>query len=157
MLKFLNILGIFLLTILVLVVGTWETLALFFQVSDGEILQRFLVTLSILLTILTLVSLFCSYWRWKVITFYTLAFFGLLSWHTTIIPSNNREWQEDVAVLPYATQNKNLITVHNIRNFTYKSEIDYEAAYYDKTFDLEKLEGIDLIFLRLFHKISCLV
>jgi hypothetical protein len=35
--------------------------------------------------------------------------------------------------------------VHNIRNFDYRSETDYTPAYYDKQFDLSKLEGVDLI------------
>ncbi|MEA3522134.1 MAG: DUF4105 domain-containing protein, partial [Campylobacterota bacterium] len=51
----------------------------------------------------------------------------------------------DVAVLSYATQKKNLITVHNIRNFAYTTEEKYEASYYDETFDIDKLDGIDFI------------
>ncbi len=70
---------------------------------------------------------------------------ALLAWFYTIKPSNERNWQTDVAVLPYATINSDLITVHNIRNFDYRSETDYTPAYYDKTFDLQKLDGVDVI------------
>jgi hypothetical protein len=35
--------------------------------------------------------------------------------------------------------------MHNIRNFDYRSETDYTPAYYDKRFDLRKLEGVDLV------------
>ena len=38
-----------------------------------------------------------------------------------------------------------LVTIHNIRNFDYRTEIDFTPAYYDKTFDLRKLEFVDLI------------
>jgi len=38
--------------------------------------------------------------------------------------SNDRDWQTDVAVLPYATIDDNIVTVHNIRNFDYRSETD---------------------------------
>lgn len=33
---------------------------------------------------------------------------------------------------------------HNIRNFAYRSEFDYQPAYYDKTFALNDLQGVDL-------------
>ena len=60
-------------------------------------------------------------------------------------PSNDRDWQTEVAVLPYATFDGDLVTVHDIRNFGYRSETDFTPAYYDKTFDLRKLDRLDLI------------
>jgi len=59
-------------------------------------------------------------------------------------PSNDRDWQPDVAVLAHADINGDLVTVHNIRNLDYRTETDYTPAYYDKTFDLSKLESVDL-------------
>ena len=59
-------------------------------------------------------------------------------------PSNDRDWQPEVAVLPYATLNGDLVTVHNIRNFDYRTETDFTPAYYDRTFDLRKLDRVDL-------------
>jgi hypothetical protein len=66
-------------------------------------------------------------------------------WYDSIKPSNDRIWQKDVALLSYATINNNLITVHNIRNFTYTTEYDYKASYYDETFDINKLNAINFI------------
>jgi hypothetical protein len=60
-------------------------------------------------------------------------------------PSNDRDWQPDVAILAYADIKGDLVTVHNIRNFDYRTETDYTPAYYDKTFDLSKLESVDLV------------
>jgi hypothetical protein len=60
-------------------------------------------------------------------------------------PSNEREWQPDVAVLPYATIDGDLVTIHNIRNFDYRTETDFTPAYYDRTFDLRRLDRVDLI------------
>lgn len=64
---------------------------------------------------------------------------SLVIWFS-IRPSNNRNWTTDQAILPYADINGNQITIHNIRNFTYRSPTDYTAAYYDKTYDLTKLK-----------------
>jgi hypothetical protein len=66
-------------------------------------------------------------------------------WWMTIPASNDRSWQPDVAVLPHATIEGNHVTVHNIRNFEYRTETDFTPHYYDKTFDLEKLDSVDLI------------
>ncbi len=60
-------------------------------------------------------------------------------------PSNSRDWQPEVAVLPYADITGDLVTVHNIRNFDYRTETDFTPAYYDKTFDLRRLDRVDLI------------
>lgn len=57
-------------------------------------------------------------------------------------PSNNRQWVDDQKILPHAEFNNNLVTIHNIRNFSYTSTSSYEAKYYDKTFDLDKIEGV---------------
>jgi hypothetical protein len=69
----------------------------------------------------------------------------IVFWWMTIPASNDRSWQPDVAVLPHATIEGNHVTVHNIRNFEYRTETDFTPHYYDKTFDLEKLDSVDLI------------
>jgi hypothetical protein len=68
----------------------------------------------------------------------------LLVW-TTVRPSNDRDWQPDVAVLPSATIDGDLVTVRNIRNFAYRTETDFTPAYYDRTFDLRRLDAVDLV------------
>lgn len=56
--------------------------------------------------------------------------------------SNDRDWNEDQQVLPYAEASDNLIAIHNIRNFTYASTTSYTPNYYDKTFDLNKIKKV---------------
>jgi hypothetical protein len=63
----------------------------------------------------------------------------------TLRASNDRDWQPDVAILPSADIKGDLVTVHNIRNFAYRTETDYTPAYYDKTFDLSRLASVDLV------------
>ncbi len=79
-----------------------------------------------------------------------LPLFGLavaafaVAW-STVEPSNDRDWQPDVAVLPYAAFDGDRVTIHNIRNFEYRTETDFTPRYYDKTFDLREIETADLI------------
>ena len=56
-------------------------------------------------------------------------------------PSNTRDWSVDQQVLPTAEFNGPLVTIRNIRNFHYESTDRYTPAWYDKTFDLRKLES----------------
>jgi hypothetical protein len=72
------------------------------------------------------------------------AFAVVLVLFLLIPPSNSRNWQADVAVLPWADIQGNKVTIHNIRNNDYRSETDYTVRHYDKTFDLTKLKSVDL-------------
>ena len=59
-------------------------------------------------------------------------------------PSNDRDWQTPVERLAYATVDGESVRFHNIRNFEYTSESEFMPAYYDKTFELLKLESLDV-------------
>ncbi len=76
---------------------------------------------------------------------FAIAFTALLIWWSTIEPRNDRQWQRDVALLPSAQINGNLVTLRNIRNFKYISESTYTPRWYDRTVDLQQLNSLDLI------------
>ena len=73
------------------------------------------------------------------------AFSALLAWWSTIEASNDRVWQADVAVLPSAEIDGEIVTLRNIRGFKYHSETDYIPRRYDKVVDLCRLDTLDLI------------
>jgi hypothetical protein len=81
---------------------------------------------------------------WTLIGF-LVVFCLIVAWWLNIKPSNDRNWQPDVAVIPYATIQDNLVTIHNIRNLNYRTETDFDVNYYDKTFDLKNLDSVDMI------------
>lgn len=83
--------------------------------------------------------------RWWPLALFAAAFVAFLVRWSAVQPSNDRNWQPDVAVLPFATFDGDLVTIHNIRNFDYRTETDYTPRYYDKTYDLRKLDSVDLI------------
>ena len=82
--------------------------------------------------------------QWRKIGFTAAGFVVVLGWWLTLRPSNNRDWQPDLAVLAYADIEGNKITVHNIRNCDYRTETDFDVHHYDKTFDLDRLRTADL-------------
>ena len=68
----------------------------------------------------------------------------LLVWWSTIRPSNDRNWQADVARLPRAEVAGDRLTLYNVRNFEYRSETDYTERWETRTYDLSRLDRLDL-------------
>jgi uncharacterized protein DUF4105 len=60
-------------------------------------------------------------------------------------PSNQREWQVEQAVLPRAEITQHAVTIHDVRNFTYDSAGHPLPAYYDHTYDLDRIETVWLV------------
>jgi hypothetical protein len=63
----------------------------------------------------------------------------------TVEPSNARNWPPNLALLPRAVRNAQLLTVYNIRNTSYLTADDYVVRHYDKTFDLNQLRTLDFV------------
>jgi len=68
----------------------------------------------------------------------------VLAWWFSLQPSNDRDWQPDVAVLAYADLSGNQVTVHNVRNCDYRTETDFDVRHDDRTYDLDQLRTADL-------------
>ncbi|MGZ8144017.1 MAG: lipoprotein N-acyltransferase Lnb domain-containing protein [Methylosarcina sp.] len=131
----------------IILIGTtlWGVFAIYFGDSRSDIIQTCIAVMFGLYGLVALVGLYFPRWRKRGLQAYLILFAAILLWWFSISPSNEREWQPDVAKLAYAVFEGDKITVHNIRNFDYRSEFDYRPAYYTKTYDLNKLEGVDLI------------
>ena len=137
--------GWLLVWVLVLFSAIWGALALSVSgpVNDGVRLG--LAAAFGLLSLSALVFLFMRHWRRRALAAYGVLFAALLLWWGSLAPANERDWQADVAVLPFAEIDGDMVTMRNIRNFNYRSEFDYTPAYYDKRFDLKKLQGVDVV------------
>lgn len=57
-------------------------------------------------------------------------------------PSLDRDWSKDQVVLARAQISGNSVAISNIRNINYRTTSDYDLDYYDKTFDLNKIESV---------------
>ena len=67
----------------------------------------------------------------------------LLGWWSTIRPSNDRPWQPDVARAPHGELDGDRLTLHNVRDFDYRSETDFTERWETRTYDLAKLDRLD--------------
>ena len=73
-----------------------------------------------------------------------LAYIAVLIAWNNMQASNGREWMPSVARSPYAITQGNLISVYNIRNFDYQTELDFSENYYDKTYNLNELQSLSM-------------
>ena len=65
-------------------------------------------------------------------------------WWSSIPPSNQRDWQPDVARTPTAERQGSVVTLRDVRNFDYRSETDFTERWETRRYDLERVAGLDL-------------
>ncbi len=65
-------------------------------------------------------------------------------WWASIPPSNTRDWSPDVARTARPAFHGSSVTVENVRNFKYRSESDYDQRWETRTYDLDRIRGVDL-------------
>jgi hypothetical protein len=131
---------------LVVVLGTaWCTLATFNAPAGSEGLRAGLAAVFGLAGIGAFAGLFVRRWRLRALAVFCVAVVAFAIGWSTVKPSNERNFRAEEGRLSYAEINGDLVTVHNIRNFHYRTETDFTPDYYDKTFDLRELDSVDLV------------
>ena len=68
-----------------------------------------------------------------------------LAWYLRLKPSNDHDWETEYARAPVTRRDGNRVRVTNVRNFRYRSVTDPIPAWYDATYDIDALTGVDLI------------
>src|SRR5262245_64984607 len=60
-------------------------------------------------------------------------------------PSNDRDWIDEQKVLVYADISDDKVRIHNVRNAQFFTYRDCVVDYYDRTYDLSKLNKVEFI------------
>jgi hypothetical protein len=71
-------------------------------------------------------------------------FVAVLGWWLSLEPTNSRQWQIDVDRTAWAEIEGNKVTIHNLRNFDYRTEFDYRPNWETRSYDLSRIEAVDL-------------
>jgi len=137
--------GLILGTLLLVCMTGWGSLALFIDGSGSENTRMGFAIVYAVLGVISVLAFAFSKRRWLAAITLTGMFVILLGWWISLAPSNDRDWQPDVAVLPYATFDEDQVTIHNVRNFDYRTETDFTVRYDDRTYDLRELDSMDLV------------
>lgn len=126
-------------------VGVWGTLLLWYATPAGPGWRLAAAATFAVVTLAAAVALASSRWRRRALALFALACLAPAVVWTSLKPSNDRDWQAEVAVLPFATIDGDRVTVHNVRNFDYRTETDVTPAYEDRQVDLRDLEFVDVV------------
>jgi hypothetical protein len=70
-----------------------------------------------------------------------------VAWWRQLRPSNERDWRPEVARLATAELQGGRVTVRNVRNFRYRAVDDFDERWEVRTFDLARLDGLDVFFI----------
>jgi hypothetical protein len=128
-------------SIAILLVTAWWTLALVFAGPGPAWLRIGVAAVYALGTLATL--LWLRPFR-RALALWGLALIGLLVWWNTLRPSNDGDWQADVARLARVEVRGERLIFHNVRNFDYRTETEFTPRYEDRTYDLSALRGVDI-------------
>jgi hypothetical protein len=71
-------------------------------------------------------------------------FAGVLIWWLTLSPTNDGDWQPNVAQKAWADIQGDEVTLHNVRNCDYRTDTDYTPHWETRTVRLSQITGIDL-------------
>ncbi len=133
-----------LLMLVVLVSGAWGVLALGYRAPGGVLGKVVLVAAWLALMIAVLVLL----WRGRLALaalVHVAAYALLLLWWTQLAPSSTRAWAADVAQALTSTREGDRVTLHNVRNFDWRSATDFTPRWETRSYALDRLERIDMI------------
>jgi len=120
---------------------TWAAIAIWFDGPHSRVLAGALAA-GIALVSIVLAALVRPLLRGLVVAAFPVIVVAL--WWTSIAPSNTRDWTPDVARTAHATFDGSRVTIQNVRDFKYRSESDYDQRWETRTFDLDRIRGVDL-------------
>jgi hypothetical protein len=82
--------------------------------------------------------------RWRAKLAVAMANLLVMSWWLSLQPRQYRDWKPEVAVTPYAVIEGDVVTLHNVRNFDYRTEKDFTPRHETRRLDLNHLRGVDI-------------
>jgi hypothetical protein len=136
--------GFALLAATALLIGTWCALAVWFRSAGGDLVRGALAAAIAVLAVATVTS-FATSRRWFAFPVYAGVTAVVFAWWSTIRPSNDRDWQPDVARNATATIDNDQLVVHNVRNFNWRSDQDFDQRWEERSYDLSQLHDVDLV------------
>jgi hypothetical protein len=126
------------LLLLALGLSLWAIGALYFMLRFAGSFGAAVFAIAVLVVLVVIRPL------WKAIAMLFGLFLVVFAWWLTVQPSNNRPWDPEVAQTAWAEINGDQVTIHNFRDFDYRTTTDFIPRWETKTVDLSQVRGIDL-------------
>jgi hypothetical protein len=131
-------------SLIIIFPAIWGGFALWYQIPGGQFFKGLCVVLWGAFSVAMLTALWQGRFAVGVIAF-TVALVGLLVWWTRLTPTNDHEWADDLARIATGTADGSRVTVHNVRNFDWRSQTDYTQRWETRSYGLDRLQTADMI------------
>ena len=118
----------------------WALAALYMDTQTAALR----IPLTLIYGIGIIAILFRFKWSARAASLCVAGFCIVLAWWSTLKPSNEGNWQADVSRTAWVQIDGDQITIHNLRNCSYRSEFDYNNCWSDRTLDLSQIRAADL-------------
>ncbi|GJI98922.1 membrane protein [Duganella caerulea] len=95
------------------------------------------------------VSVASLVWWWRrgsarVLLPWLIAVALMMGWWSTIKPSHDRVWADDVARMVTGRVQGSVVTLDQVRNFEWRSDADYTQRWEQRQYDLNQLRSVDV-------------
>lgn len=124
--------------------GAWAAMALWYQLPGGST-GRVLGSVVWGLAVVALATFAVVRRSWIPLGIYAVMYALLLLWWVSIAPSNVREWADDVARPLTGVIAGSKVTLQQVRDFTWRSDTDYDAHWETRSYDLDHLASADAV------------
>jgi len=74
---------------------------------------------------------------------FAVVYLGVVTWWISISPSHDRNWRQEVAVMPRAVIDGDRVRITGVRNFDYRSRNDFTVRYEEREVQLSHLVALD--------------
>jgi len=71
---------------------------------------------------------------------------SFITWRYFKNPTNKKNWRPDQVKLAWTNIKNNQAKIYNIRHCTYRNKKDFDVTYYDRVFDLNRINTLDFVF-----------
>ncbi len=123
----------------------WAVMAIWYRFPTTEIIRIGLCGTMTLAGVIGALTLFGRH-RIKGVMAFSLSFVAILFWWNTLPPPADREWARDVARQPYGEISGDTLTLHDIRDFNWRSKEDFDENWVSKDYDLSQIKSTDVFF-----------
>lgn len=124
--------------------GVWGALALWYQLP-GNLATRTIGSAIWVIGVIALVILAINRRSWLPFGIYVLSYAVLMFWWMSIAPSNNRIWAGDTSRLLTGNVEGSQVTLNNVRDFSWRTDDDYDAHWETRHYDLDHLASADAV------------
>ena len=134
-------------TLFVILSSIWLCLALWYQQPFGNIFSRVIIAIWVLFA-LSLIGFYINghiVSRRTDILLYGFVFACALLWYFSLEARQDRDWNPEVAKQLHYEKQGDMVTLHNVRNFNWRSNEDYDIHWESRTVDLNKITGLNVI------------